>query len=158
MTDYVIVLCCDHFGSNNVIFVLKDRPEWQKGCLNLPGGKIEKDESPEDAAAREVLEETGYKPWLVPEVMGILKDGNDRIFCAKVVVDGNVLLSPREEETESVFWQLWHKAADDVRLIPNLRIIVPLMKCGVTGWEMESECHGSTGSMQAIKVHVPTLA
>ena len=53
-----------------VLIVKKDRPEWQKGRYNLPGGKIEEGEFPEEAAIRELEEEAGLKPIMAPVLMG----------------------------------------------------------------------------------------
>lgn len=45
---------------DKVWMVEKQKPEWQKGCLNGIGGKIEKDELPKEAAIRELKEEANY--------------------------------------------------------------------------------------------------
>jgi len=45
---------------NNVVLVKQYRPGPEKVLLELPGGGIESDETPDLAAARELLEETGY--------------------------------------------------------------------------------------------------
>lgn len=44
---------------SEVALVLKNRPEFQKGKLNGPGGKIEDGETAESAMRREFKEETG---------------------------------------------------------------------------------------------------
>jgi 8-oxo-dGTP diphosphatase len=44
-----------------VALIRKDRPEWQKGKFNAPGGKVEPGETPLDATVREFSEETGYQ-------------------------------------------------------------------------------------------------
>lgn len=44
-----------------VALVCKDRPAWQAGRINAIGGKIEEDESPATAMAREFQEETGVE-------------------------------------------------------------------------------------------------
>lgn len=44
----------------HVALILKKRPEWQAGCLNGIGGKIEKDETPLQAMIREFKEEADY--------------------------------------------------------------------------------------------------
>ena len=62
MREYVIVLPKKDPRSwrpNEVLLVLKDKPEFQKGRLNLVGGKVEANEAPYDAAIRELKEETG---------------------------------------------------------------------------------------------------
>ncbi len=46
--------------AKEVILAKQFRPGPKKILLELPGGGIEKDEIPEDAIARELLEETGY--------------------------------------------------------------------------------------------------
>ena len=46
---------------DKVILVRQYRHAAGEEILELPGGVIEKDESPEDAARRELLEETGYE-------------------------------------------------------------------------------------------------
>lgn len=45
---------------NRVILAKQFRPGPEKYLLDLPGGALEKDESPDEAMQRELLEETGY--------------------------------------------------------------------------------------------------
>jgi 8-oxo-dGTP diphosphatase len=58
MQEYVAGLALSE--SHQLLLVRKKRPEWQRGLLNAVGGKIEDGETPEQAMAREFLEETGY--------------------------------------------------------------------------------------------------
>lgn len=44
-----------------VVLIKKNQPLWQRGFLNGVGGKIEADETPQMAMAREFEEETGVK-------------------------------------------------------------------------------------------------
>lgn len=46
---------------DRVLLIRKNKPEWQKGHLNGIGGKIEINESVEDAMIRECYEESGLK-------------------------------------------------------------------------------------------------
>lgn len=41
-----------------VLLIHKNRPDWQAGTINGPGGKIEPGESPAECIAREICEET----------------------------------------------------------------------------------------------------
>lgn len=54
---YVVGLA--HDGSR-MAFIKKNRPAWQAGKLNGIGGKVEPQESPNNAINREFKEETGY--------------------------------------------------------------------------------------------------
>ena len=54
--------------SDSVLMIRKKRPDWQAGKLNLPGGHIEEGETPAEAAARELFEETGLIAGSVEEV------------------------------------------------------------------------------------------
>ncbi len=46
---------------NRIILAKQFRPGPEKYLLDLPGGALEKDETPEAAMQRELLEETGYQ-------------------------------------------------------------------------------------------------
>lgn len=53
-----------NYDLNRILLIQKNKPAWQRGLLNLPGGKLERKlllfkESPEKCAAREFQEETG---------------------------------------------------------------------------------------------------
>ena len=58
MTGYVVGFVfndpCDH-----VVLMQKNRPKWQDGLLNGPGGHIDPMEVPHNAMTREFAEETG---------------------------------------------------------------------------------------------------
>lgn len=61
MREYVVgYLFAEHLdGERVLLLILKNRPEWQKGRWNAPGGKVEPNEQPLAAMRREYLEETG---------------------------------------------------------------------------------------------------
>ncbi len=48
--------------ADNKIIVTEEEQPNKRPFITIPGGKIEKDEDPETAAKRELLEETGYAP------------------------------------------------------------------------------------------------
>lgn len=138
--DCVIVLMKYHHHHDNQRFCLirKQRPAWQKGKLNLPGGKIDPGETPEQAAAREVQEETGFSVYDAPKVLGKIVDGDTTIYCVKASVwySGG---ERRASEDEEVLWMDWYQIQDDPNLIPNLRVIIPLMAFGFEGWVITDE-------------------
>jgi 8-oxo-dGTP pyrophosphatase MutT (NUDIX family) len=123
---------------NAVLLVEKDRPSWQKGRYNLPGGKIEPGESPEETALRELREETGIEA-TQPKVMGRIVGSWGVVYCVHVIC-GDPTIQTMEGETERFFWEQWDGyLADDPLLMPNLKVIIPLMREGVFGWVISDE-------------------
>jgi len=130
MKEYV---CCfiEHEGS--VLLIEKIKPEWQRGLLNLPGGSIEEGETPEMAAARELYEEAGILSFHVFPI-GVIQGQKFRVH-----VIGHVSQHPEmwnQKTNEPVFWLPTRDAVDHPKLIPNLRIIIPLASKGVHGWTL----------------------
>lgn len=76
MKNYVVGFL---FGENDlgerwVLLIQKARPEWQRGRLNGVGGKIEADETPLEAMAREFEEETGVEDAVAWDRFATLSD------------------------------------------------------------------------------------
>ncbi len=136
--DYVLVYARSiNRTFEDVLLVLKDRPPWQAGMLNLVGGKIEKGETPEEAALRELKEESGLDGER-PLLMGAITGPWGICYCVRVSV-WYELAVPRESETEVVTWASWLELCNHERLMPNLRVVVPLMATGVTDWLITDE-------------------
>lgn len=57
----VLVPLIEIDGELNLIYEVRSKSIKQPGDISFPGGKIEKDESPKDAAVRETHEELGIK-------------------------------------------------------------------------------------------------
>lgn len=154
-----------NYGSK-ILLVEKDRPDWQKGRLNLVGGKIEKGETPEQAALRELQEESGLLPIQVnkitpnennprkseissvaikPTVMGQIVGSWGIVYCVKVPILFGQEIHPAKGETEEVAWHDWIKVKTDERLLPSLKIVIPLMSMGVINWVISDE--GLKGSL-----------
>lgn len=141
--EYVLIFSTryefnDEYHNPEMLVIEKDRPAWQKGRLNLPGGKIEPGETPVDAAFREMMEETGLKTGEIVQ-MGVMRDRDLTIYCMRGWVRPEKQIKPREGETERVYWEEIDAVMKDPRLIPNLRAIVPLMRCGITDWVLTDD-------------------
>lgn len=149
MTEYVLVLPIQWRGefSDNIIFVLKDKPSWQKNRLNLIGGKVEPGETPEQAAVRELKEETGFTvvsdcfaEWGCPQICGKIVGSDHIVHCVNCYINEpmGTMPTPREGETEELYWHQFWRVNHDPRLLPNLKMIIPMMLLDVKGWTITS--------------------
>lgn len=101
MKQYVLGLAFSRKG-DKIVFVEKQKPEWQKGMYNGVGGKIEaEDASPIDAMVREFQEETGtiteqtmWKHFSTMEGTGFV------VFC--FVMFSNVIYQCETMEEEKI--------------------------------------------------------
>jgi len=124
-----------------VPLILKKQPEHLKGMLNLPGGKLMDDESPIDGAIRELKEETGLDEvqevdpmvYYPAEYMGVIHGSTCNIHCVKVPVCSGKL-NPGPNEMETVDWYELPQLYSLPNLMPNLRIVIPLMEIGIKDW------------------------
>jgi ADP-ribose pyrophosphatase len=57
--DYVSVVACTQKAE--IVMVRQFRPAVEQDTLELPSGHVEQNESPEESARRELMEETGYR-------------------------------------------------------------------------------------------------
>lgn len=152
---YVIVYAkpVNTFHPGVVLVVLKNRPAWQAGRFNLVGGHIEEGETPEQCAVRELKEEAGLDPAASPVRMGkIIGDGV--VYAVKVPVFYDTP-QPRPGETEVVAWMDWLELKESPRLMPNLKVIVPMMIHGVTNWVVEDYAPSWKKKEHTFKVTVP---
>ena len=161
MKQYVLVQCERGYGiegqlGEEVLLVLKDKPLWQKGLLNLVGGKIEQGETPEQCAVREFKEETGLDAEYMT-LMGKMVGEAEIIYCFRaIVLEPYVDINPREGETEQVAWHYFSEVIKDKRLIPNLRVIIPLMHFWSSDWTIQDVALSGNYSYHTISVTVPT--
>jgi 8-oxo-dGTP diphosphatase len=104
-----------------VVLMRKSRPAWQAGRVNALGGKLLPDESPRDAARREVREEAGVDvaDW---EEFLVWDDPVYRLHVVRAFDDA--ALRARTAEDQEVF--LAAVTALPAELIDNLRWLVPL--------------------------------
>lgn len=157
--DFVIAYCRK---DDQILIVHKDRPNFQKGKINLPGGKIDpEDVNPIAAAVRELKEESGLEPWIdedgQPDAweVGRIEANGFVIYVIEILVpDGPI--KPRLGETEIVEWITWDHLRVDPRLMPNLRVILPLLMAGIEDWVIRDDGSSWGKKEHAISVQVPT--
>ena len=148
MTDkiqYVVAYAYSvHPGKTWAPLILKNKPEHLAGMLNLPGGKIDPGEDPVAAALRELKEEAGLEEvqefdpmaYLPSEYMGRIDTPHSIIHAVKVPVVFQKL-NPGADETEKVDWYSIPEIYDLPNLMPNLRVIIPLMVKGIKNWVVQ---------------------
>lgn len=136
-----------HYHTNEIILIERKKDDWQKGKLNLPGGSIHDGETPEEAAFRELREETGLYASLadirvVGEIVGNTDEAESAwsvvvCFCPYRAMHGQF---PQEAKTLTAEGDIhtmdWRDAIHDPRLIPNLKLIVPYCQSRLTGWRL----------------------
>ena len=118
---------------NDVMLIRKAKPEWQKGRLNLVGGKVEPGESFFAAAEREFREETGLDTLAFDRAGTIRSTGSDFIigvFTCETWREHKII----SEELEPVDWYDWYSVKDDPALMDNLKVVIPLLLSGMEGW------------------------
>ena len=74
--DYVVVLAMT--GARRLVLVRQYRPAIERVTIELPAGHVDGGETPEAAARRELLEETGYRAPLM-EPLGCLTPDTGRM-------------------------------------------------------------------------------
>jgi 8-oxo-dGTP diphosphatase len=157
LKHYVIAWVQRGNSADDTFLILKDKPAWQVGRLNLPGGKVEEGETPLQAVVRELEEEAGFRPIVDPKLLGLLQDGSNAIHCFKAIIQKeDSEPKPREGETQQALWMKWHQALHDPRLIPNLKVIIPLLRMGVSGWVIGDTYRSSDKPLHSIKIAVPS--
>lgn len=159
---YVLVYLTGIDIDGKVLLLYKNRPSWQAGKLNLPGGQIEQGETVVEAAIRETKEETGLtiQAYGVEEC-GQIIDGESVIHCVRSgrpVVTSQRGWELETKEDQIPEWMHWCLVKDDPRLIPNLKLIIPLMEMDVKGWEIHDDYRSKTGELHEIKIKIPDIA
>ena len=118
-----------------VLLIQKNRPDWQAGKLNGPGGRVEENETPYMSVAREVREETNLdippEKWIpVAEIITLAAN----IVLFGTVYDGDTAVAQTMTD-ERVEWY------DTQRLPPNvisqLTWLIPLCKDKIQKDEVE---------------------
>lgn len=76
----------------------------ETGYIDIPGGKIEEGETPEDASIREVYEETGMKVENLVSIGDVTTEYPDRIFNFKVFLVTEFSGIPEEQNENEAFF------------------------------------------------------
>lgn len=110
--------------NSHVALIMKQRPQWQRGFLNGPGGHVEDGENSKDAMIREFEEETGiheehWKKFATLNCVG----GTAEVDFFKGFILGRPYLTSRTDEC--VNWYPVH-LINELPIIQNLKWMIPL--------------------------------
>lgn len=110
---------------NKVALIKKIKPNWQKGCWNGLGGKIEGDETPQQAMQREFLEEAGVmieaEDW---RHFATIEGLNWTLNCLTFTLLGDASLVIKEEE--EVAWISVNETLHKLPIISQMYFLIPL--------------------------------
>jgi mutator protein MutT len=113
---------------NGKILLVKRGNEPNKGLWSIPGGLIKLGESPEEAAIRELKEETGLNA-IIEKLLGvfniIIKDNNGRIKYHYIIIDYiGKLISGELKPGDDVLDAKWF----DISELKNIQISPTVIK------------------------------
>lgn len=126
----MVVGLCFSMDGRNVLFIKKQKPEWQKDRLNGPGGKVELGEQAKPSMAREFEEETGLTDLEWRHIVTLRVGAGDdykEIYIYSSMSDGIFMVkNPEEETTGETLHVVPVEELFNVPVLHNLRWMVPL--------------------------------
>lgn len=134
-----------------VLLIKKNKPAWQAGLFNLPGGSVEDGETPHEAALRELREETGIEADQVT-LLGTVEGPGWVVYVTRCEYDSLRGRNVVEKTTdEDVFWMPLAEALRHPKLIGNLRYIIPFCRSNLVGWSMSLMGVDQNGPIQVLR-------
>lgn len=117
--DYVQLVTVAPVWQGKVLLIHRQSEPFA-GMYSVPGGHKEKDESYEEGAQRELVEETGIKTdKLIPLTIFIDHDHKLECHAFKFDSEDGLFSEPSDEEQEIVGWKELHEALE-LPLTPGL--------------------------------------
>lgn len=109
-------------SESSILLVRKERPEWMKGYWNGFGGKIEENETPEQAIRRECQEEIGHNDFIFEHVGTFVCPGGTVYVFKAITPHASIHYMQREDELLETFPII----SLPIPRMPNLAWWIPL--------------------------------
>jgi 8-oxo-dGTP pyrophosphatase MutT (NUDIX family) len=123
MVKYTVGIYFD-VAFKKVALILKNRPDWQAGKWNFPGGKVEETESSQECMSREFNEECGVKTrhydW---NHIGCIRNEDNYVCEVYTMLENYVGSDIFSAEDQSVEWFSVNDLPKNI--ISNLTWLIP---------------------------------
>lgn len=127
INKFVVGFCFDS-KKNYVLLIKKKRPDWQKGLFNGIGGKIEFDESPQEAMNRESLEEADLSvDWFYRGIMKGTNNDKTKFECSIFSAYDDAVNHFKQMEDEKLYLISVHQLSQ-IKTIENLYFLIPMLE------------------------------
>lgn len=105
----VVTVVCRAKGRNRLLFIQQPRVPFNKIVIGFPAGLIDKGETPEEAALRELKEETGYTGEIMsvgPKIAKSAGLSSETTYLVECWINPNAIGTTEMEDTEDIqsFW------------------------------------------------------
>ena len=108
---------------NNKVVVIKNKCEVNKDFYDIPGGKIENNESDVDAAKREFKEETGMQIDDLIYKGKTIVEYPDRIYNFSIFIANRYMGKPQEFEQNMSMWIDIQELLKEEKILPVVKIL-----------------------------------
>lgn len=114
---------CYLIKDNKVVVIKYNKGNKKEGYYDIPGGKIEDNELPEQTAIREMKEETGMDIKSL-KYKGIMKiEYPDRIFLLDIFISSEYKENPKEFEENTSEWIEINELLKKEKILSNIIIL-----------------------------------
>lgn len=122
----------------NIVLIRKNRPDWQKGLLNGPGGKVEEGESYDFAAHREFFEEAGISVPIWDHLAYQTEDNGKYEVCYVTAKTSYEHLNQVKSKTDEIVGMYTVEFIEQKNLVNSLKWLIPLAIYKLSG-QVKSE-------------------
>lgn len=113
---------------NNKIIAIKYKREIDKNYYDIPGGKIEENETSEQASIREFKEETGIQITKQIKIGSVTVEYPHRIFDFDIYIATEYAGTPLEFQENTSMWIEIQKLIKEEKVFPSIEILKRIIK------------------------------